>query len=410
MLKNLENESCFGQFICILDKAVTPMDYFEDQSCVRLLGFGLDNLGGSSTVELYTFDIFIDDFYSKKSKYGNKYVHRFAKDFFNGKSYILMRFNIDKESKSYFYKSYSEDDPVNITIESLYFLEHGTNDYYNFNRYNSLALSYINDIDFTCTSNISISHCKEFELIVYSVGQGMCSLLHNGEEGYLLDAGAGKPVIRGNYQKKTIINELRHDITRLKKLSLILSHLDSDHFRIIRWDAQLLEKIKKIYIPSGFSWLDSKQSGFEKKVIAIKSISIKSPNMVLKGLRTKPQNSSHLKNDNELICYLTLNNDKHLLYPGDYTYSKIQSDKNPDIPPLILSNFDFVVVPHHGDHDSQYCIPSPQTHSSSIAFFSAGNHSTWNHPHSESVDEHIKKGFNTLICRLNPNIEKIHSE
>ena len=396
------NQETSRRFICIIDKSVSAMDYNEEQECVRLLGFDLEAIDESETVELYTFDILSNEFYGVRSQKGNEYVKYFSSRFFTNELFSIISFELSSEGKSYFYKSYGNEEPVNISISKIGFQSYC---YPNFKNH-VLALSYVNNMTVTYRDVVSILHDKKFKLIAYSVGQGMCSLLHDGEIGYLLDAGAGKPVLRGNYQKKLINNDLQEDIKGLNSLSLILSHLDSDHFRIIRWDEDLLGKIDKIYIPSGVSWLDSKQKGIAKKVIAIDEINIKSPNLILNGVRTVPKASSSLKNDNEIICHLSLNNNQSMLYPGDYTYSKMKSDRNSLIPPMTACKFDFIVVPHHGDHDSQYCIPSPKC-GDSVAFFSAGNHQSWNHPHSESVREHGIKGFNSLTNKFDPNIVRI---
>lgn len=55
--------------------------------------------------------------------------------------------------------------------------------------------------------DVNHKYDDDFLLNAYTVGQGMCSLLHNGDVGYLLDAGAGTPVTRKNYLDKTISNE-----------------------------------------------------------------------------------------------------------------------------------------------------------------------------------------------------------
>ncbi|MGU3847514.1 hypothetical protein ACVZHT_38915, partial [Vibrio diabolicus] len=77
------------------------------------------------------------------------------------------------------------------------------------------------------------------------------------------------------------------DISKLDEIYLILSHLDSDHFRLIRWDSNILGKIKEIYIPLGLSWLDSKEKSINKKVRPIKELIVKSKNMALNCYRTE---------------------------------------------------------------------------------------------------------------------------
>ncbi len=403
-MENLEKEPYFGEFICVLDKSSTSMDYLEGEICVRLLGFRKEQLISSSTLELYTFDILDEDFYAIKSRNGNLYVEGYFDKFKEGESYIELTFRRDESSDSYFYKSYSAEEPKKISIKSLYFHERDSDIF-------DEVHPAINNLIKQSTNNQSlvyIRHGNEFNLHVYSVGQGMCSLLHNGNEGYLLDAGAGTPVLRGNYQKNIFNNDLMDEIKNLDKVSLILSHLDSDHFRIIRWDGELLKKIEAIYIPSGLLWLDSAQNGIASKVRETNKIIIKSNNMILIGLRTKPANNSNLKNDNELICCLGFSGGNNFLFPGDYTYSKMRNDNNLAIRTVMKYKFEFVVVPHHGDSQSAYSIPSPSSQDS-MAFFSAGNHRAWNHPVPESVDEHERKKYNSLMSENYPYISKVKS-
>lgn len=75
-----------------------------------------------------------------------------------------------------------------------------------------------------------------YSLYGYEVGQGMSSLLHNGRDGFLFDAGAGKPIRKTPYQAGALTNyDLRNTLIGLQ-VEFFLSHGDSDHWRMLEWD------------------------------------------------------------------------------------------------------------------------------------------------------------------------------
>ncbi|MCF5669256.1 hypothetical protein GIV47_30500, partial [Pseudomonas marginalis] len=75
-----------------------------------------------------------------------------------------------------------------------------------------------------------------FVLESFHVGQGMCSIVHNGTWGMLLDMGAGKPVLRPKYPK--LSNDLHLVTDQLDEINLLISHFASDHWKIIACDTQ----------------------------------------------------------------------------------------------------------------------------------------------------------------------------
>lgn len=403
--------------ICIVDKGVYSLDYNEDWRAqdndynrediingVSFIGFEFDDLDeNDKCIKLLSFEIPNSTLDNVKSQNGFKYVRRFLKQFIDGKSFAIITARYDEGSPSYFYPSYGIDAPQRIDVKSISFQSFINP---NFNNC-KVALPFIMDKIVSNNKNIHHKYEDDFRIIPYSVGQGMCSLLHNGKIGYLLDAGAGKPVLRDNYIKSNIINDLINDISDLDEVYLILSHLDSDHFRLIRWDGNILGKIKEIYIPFGLSWLDSKEKLINKKVRPIKELTVKSKNMALNCYRTEHPSASEKKNDNELITWIELNGE-NILYPGDYVYSSIDKDKNKNVSMMSKNDYEFICVPHHGDKESQYLIPSPSSESS-VVYFSAGNHSSWKHPTPESVSEHKNKGFNTITFNNSRHIKRIMS-
>ncbi|RJX75721.1 hypothetical protein DZ860_03330 [Vibrio sinensis] len=403
--------------ICIVDKGVYSLDYNEDWrpqdnnynrediiNGVSFIGFEFDDLDENDKyVNLLSFEIANSTLDNVKYQNRFPYVRRFIQKFIDGKSFAILTARYDEDSPSYVYPSYGIDEPKRIVVESISFQSFRKPKFNN----SKIALPFITDNIVSNKNVICHKYEDDFRIIPYSVGQGMCSLLHNGKIGYLLDAGAGKPVLRKDYINSIITNDLINDISKLDEIYLIISHLDSDHFRLIRWDSNILGKIKEIYIPFGLSWLDSKEKSINKKVRPIKELIVKSKNMALNCYRTEHPLASVKKNDNELITCIELNGE-NILYPGDYVYSSIGKDNNNNVSMLSKNDYEFICAPHHGDKESQYLIPSPSS-DSSVVYFSAGNHIRWNHPNPESVSEHKSKGFNTITFNNSRDIKRITS-
>lgn len=233
----------------------------------------------------------------------------------------------------------------------------------------------------------------------------MCSLLHNGKEGVLLDCGAGKPILKPNYNKLST-NKLISDLNDLSHVDMILSHLDSDHHRLLSWDPNILEKVSNIYIPSNTNDLFFKDKLTFQKVIACSMIKIKFANGFLHSYRTQPLSSSKEKNDNELVTHISTEKEEGLA-PGDYLYKYIHTDSCPQIAALINNQYTYVIVPHHGDIESSKSILSPSKSILAIAFFSAGTHAGYKHPSTQSMDAHSASMFINVVDNENNDIDKI---
>ncbi|WP_421154190.1 hypothetical protein [Aeromonas dhakensis] len=395
------------RYLCILEQDNFLLEYNDSidndiKYGISLIGFNIDNLrDNQDSITLFSLDICHKDFNAVRSKKNKKYIPFFKDRFFRDNMFAIFTVELDTSGNSYQYLAYGNRPISRIKIKSISFQSYEAPLFNNA----KTALNIVNKIPRQQSNEISHKYHGNFSLKVYTVGQGMCSLLCNGEIGYLLDAGAGTPVLRRNYKNGLKKNDLSKDVANLKKVYLILSHLDSDHFRIIRWDSKILSKITTIFIPSNLTWIDSNEKSILGKVKGIKKLSVTSPNLTLNTFRTEHHLNSTEKNDNELVTYLMLEN-KSILYPGDYTYDKIAKDSNNNIQSLQKLNYDLLIVPHHGDKESQYKIPNPKD-DSSRAYFSAGNHASWCHPTPESLKEHALLGYKNLVKNKNSNIATI---
>lgn len=241
----------------------------------------------------------------------------------------------------------------------------------------------------------------------FTVGQGMASLVHNGTDGLLIDAGAGTPITRDAYIKNSLINNaFMPRILNLDKVKFFLSHGDSDHWRMLGWDLQVANKIDVYVVPSSMksiAFFDKTLMGKVYKLSRhLPPISL-GRQASLEVYRTVPRRATS-NNDGLIVRFIT--NEKAVLAPGDCVYREMARDRDSQIVGLATSAYASVVVPHHGDRASAKKVPNCR--GNGTAFFSAGNHRGYKHPNQESVTAHQQRGFNAFIPTCTPEIcEKI---
>lgn len=226
----------------------------------------------------------------------------------------------------------------------------------------------------------------------FHVGQGMCSVFHNGESGFIIDAGAGTPVLRKVYDDVGFVNELSLLVKRLNPLSMVLSHFDADHWRLLDWDAELLERVDHIYVPNNYSNLPLKSKAIKDKVLAIGTQSLLEDVSVSASLNVVRSIPNKSNKNGECLVAVCRTQGKSALLPGDYSYRRMQTDSATEMQLLAVAHYDAVVVPHHGDEASADKIVKPASETS-IAFFSAGDHSWYKHPNNDSLENHEEEGY-----------------
>jgi len=240
---------------------------------------------------------------------------------------------------------------------------------------------------------------QTFKVMAFHVGQGMCSLVQgDAGGGILLDVGAGTPVTRQAYQSNTgqanFKNDLETRTRALATLEAIISHPDSDHWRVLDWDRRLCHQVTAIYTPSNTASLGLKSKHVVGRVHAIGSSTVTNgPGgpPVLKLHRSAPRHSDR---NGECLVVEAVSNGR-VLFPGDYVYDRFVTDSNLAIKALATASFDAVVVPHHGDTASRLNVVQASTRTSK-AFFSAGNHALYQHPRQTSITAHTKAGFKKI--------------
>ncbi|MEN4691108.1 hypothetical protein [Pantoea agglomerans] len=311
-----------------------------------------------------------------------------------------------KESQAYYYRSYSLPEenssvtraPIYFKIVTLAF----AHQYNNFIHKNQSIFNFLFKLPTLPAGNYNLNLSGNVTLHSYHVGQGMCSLMHNGSEGFLIDCGAGTPIKQPGY-KSLKNNQLIVDLNNLQNVSMILSHFDSDHHRLLSWDSNILGKITNLYVPGNVTAGIIKDVNIHRIIRPCISITINLDNGKLHAYRTNPHAYITKKNNNALISVINCNNKMYLL-PGDYIYTMVAKDKNPQIKKLAGKSYAYVVVPHHGDKHSTNGIFAP-IDDSAIAYFSAGDNQGYLHPCPNSIKAHKNLKYQTVADSTNDQID-----
>lgn len=244
------------------------------------------------------------------------------------------------------------------------------------------------------------------DLSAFHVGQGMCALLRCQKDGILLDAGAGTPVRRGIYRQSLrspttspFVNDLRTATANLR-LQAIISHPDSDHWRLLDWDLALLASTNAIYTPHGAPALALKARQVIAKVHSLAGRMVVTNGAGGKVLLDVHRSSPAVSDRNGECLVVQAHSGPGCKYdtllPGDYVYDRMAADHNADIRALSSASFDAVMVPHHGDAASAAVLVSPTVAASTVAFFSAGTHTGYKHPTQASLQAHQAAGFRNI--------------
>ncbi|MGU3345362.1 hypothetical protein [Pseudomonas monsensis] len=392
-----------GGFYAQLDKLQAIQDYLPQQECVRLFGISVkdfenENFLADGGCQTYVIDIGIADFLNAIHNHGwwssdlakNGYlVNRFDE------FWIFINFNsAPNPTSSYAYAAFIESGPQYIDVRAIELL----------NR--KIQLPPLE----SDKPLVKLGSGVAAKLSSFHVGQGMCSVYTYAEQQFLLDAGAGKPVTREIYQRNRhqdgsqFQNDLRVCLNK-KNLTAIISHLDSDHWRLLEWDSSICAKTTNIFFPIGTTSLALRSSAIAKKVKALDSCTLAFDcDNYLAVFRTKPSRSDK---NGEGVVVVAVCDGLPALLPGDYEYERMLSDHDADLCVLASDYYAAVVVPHHGAAASALNVPPAifwGMQHRPIAFFSAGTHARYRHPRLVSVAAHVSSGFDVIVDNKCPDI------
>ncbi|WP_439254092.1 hypothetical protein [Pseudomonas monteilii] len=403
-------------FYCKIDTFRASKDYLQGGLCVRFIGIeaaSRNDFNHDEGVETFIIDIdlwkFAEILYNRPPIRSTRhFIYAFEGISDQYDRWYALRIEPASYARNYLYSTFSEDQPRYFEIKELRFVEEpGLDVSAPSQSLTSMRASLISSgqwiVDNPQSALLDLRledkyFGGDFVLESFHVGQGMCSIVHDGTWGMLLDMGAGKPVLRPKYP--TLSNDLHIVTDRLKELNLLMSHFDSDHWRILAWDTKLRNKISNIYVPSGSRPPVFNDKNIKKKIVQVNDTFIRlSADAFLRIYRSDP---SHSDSNGQCLVTTFYKGGKLALAPGDYAYHRFATDANAGIQELLSEIYSAVIVPHHGDLASAKavvdCVPG------SPAFFSAGTHQGYNHPTTESVDEHFLKHFITIENKTEENI------
>lgn len=407
-------------FYCQVDTYMATKDYLRKGRCVRLIGVAPQEFFNSSLAEgVTTFTIDIDywefcihDLNLKSWRQITSEISEQINSRSDDEKRYATWYKLEVDFKSYgagyLYRTFSEEPPKYFSIKSLHLVlkrnlkKSGLKQ----NSLNvlSLASEQINSNHPQLSSWQPNLPNTNFVFDTFHVGQGMCSLVHDEQVGFLLDVGAGKPITRSAYKANSIKNHLRSEIDKLQTVIAVISHSDSDHWRILAWDSVLRNKVSAVYFPNGPISLAMKDKAIKKKVFGLGDLTLTlSKNTTLKFLRSKP--SSMDSNGNCLVTIFERDGSR-VLASGDYVYERFGTDSNSVINNLSSLKYSAVVVPHHGDAASARNVVIPTDLAK--AFFSAGTHQGYKHPTKTSLNEHKKIGFKNISKHKKTDIIRVN--
>jgi len=389
-----------GALFAKLDQLAAVQDYAPELPCLRLFGVRAADFKAAtfneSAAEVFLLDISWDDLSFSASREILRpleianHLHRYADDedlleTHFGNTWIEVRYSrSNRRTGSYGYCMFREiTEPTYVTIEMVRFV----------------AGPPIEPPE-TIDANAEWDDMGgSLSVMAFHVGQGMCSLISDGESGVLLDCGAGTPIKRPDYIARALpdgrpfINELHTETRHLRPLDVIVSHADSDHWRLLDWDTGLAGLIKRIITPIGLPILPLKSPALAGKVFSAGDHTMKLGGAILSVFRTSPAVSD--RNGEALLAWLNLDG-RSALFPGDYVYGRMAADSNASISGLSTSTWDAVVVPHHGCSKSALSVPLPAVVGRSKAFVSAGTHGKFRHPRFDSLEAHSDAGYRVI--------------
>lgn len=381
-----------------VEQVFATQDYqHQGAPCVRLIGVGPDDFQAAAFnseggCRVFLIDIAFDRFRDLLREWPS-FIQRLVMhpdDEFALPDDLWLRLNYetgDRDSGAYAYELFAAiEEPTNIKPRAISF-QNGP----------KVAPS------FGSSKLPSISTGAPFQLHAFKVGQGMCSLLHNADSGVFFDLGAGTPIKRPNYRRnqtsttppRAMLNDLVKMSSGKKSLFAIISHMDSDHWRLLDWDSALARAIDDVFIPTGLGVTTLPFTSVHVKP----SVHVLGNHTVYNGraplfstYRSLPATKD--RNGDCLVVEVQLNGIN--LLSGDYVYTRMQTDGNAGIRGLATATVNSVVVPHHGDKKSGAVTVHPLNPCLSPAFFSAGNNKRYRHPRHVSLNAHSAAGFNNI--------------
>lgn len=234
------------------------------------------------------------------------------------------------------------------------------------------------------------------------VGQGMTTCLQSDSRSdptIFFDLGGGTPLLKQDYP---LIKGALHARLSAAENILILSHWDDDHWRLMCWDQVLMNKMRWLAPNTNISDPLFRDHRIQQSLLS-KALMLCASDFygtVSHKMHFECFRHPNLKDKNYDGIYTILRRHEthgavEALMTGDLPYRKVKAALGTS---AFDHRFSSVVVPHHGDSESARHVPVPSPHARALAFFSAGDAQSYNHPRQASLDAHHR--FSSINCRM----------
>lgn len=234
----------------------------------------------------------------------------------------------------------------------------------------------------------------KMDVEVVDVGQGSTNLIDSNDFLTIFDFGAN--IFASKSKLKSIADELAHRYGNSKKISLIISHWDCDHYNLLTvLDDDWLRRFCCVFFPAEVITLTSKQV-VKRLINNCKYIrTFKSPAPKKKGtakiipIISKPNYALYIgtksKSINKSGIALAIKSSKDItIFGADHTNKQIWECIYPHIAGEIAYDQLNIVVPHHGGKCGKINISCCDVNPG-IAAISVGKN-TYKHPDQVTVD------------------------
>lgn len=244
----------------------------------------------------------------------------------------------------------------------------------------------------------------EFKVNVWDVAQGSTNSISDSRNLTFFDFGASL-----EWTKQTcedVLNKHRELINNSERISIIISHWDSDHYNLLTVvDDNFLKKVCCVFVPEKVVSLTAKNilNHILKKCNYVRTV--KSPKKTKKrwiGVQPAQIEGNYYKiyigeeskqtNLSGMLLVL-FNNGKILMLTADHSNRQVWEGVYSDISRVTQINEVNLIVPHHGGNCGNLNITKGIN--AELAIISVGKNS-YKHPVQKVVDKYKENGFNIL--------------
>jgi competence protein ComEC len=258
----------------------------------------------------------------------------------------------------------------------------------------SQAITHKDTVEVSKKMNLPTNTIKDWQLVVFDVGQGLSILIKQNNHAILYDTGASYSS-GFNMVEAVILPYLQHEA--IEQLDfVIISHGDNDHAGGLKYLQQMLPIKQLIYNDK----IDANNKANSSNVKCIQGESFQWQALTFAMLWPKEVQGQ----ENDDSCVILITDGKHkVLLTGDIS-KKVEAQLIRDYPML---SADILMVPHHGSKTSS-SYQFIQQVKPTLAIVSAGFLNRWNMPVVDVVKRYEKINSQLLntaeVGQININI------